>query len=423
MAHEGLTGGNGRPSDANGRPGATNGMSGDVFSRPGAANGRAGDAELASRQPDWAKSTAPLEIRPGPRHRAGSVTEYPMPAGGGADSWQSPRRAPRPVGHPGDVQPGQPEPITTGRGARIGLRAAVVGLTIVAVLVAVGYGIYDYMRVPPLTDLSAEVVSDSQIDLGFVQSGILSRILVHSGEHVKSGQLLAEETVAGLAQEVAADRQAVSNDEAIVGQLNQLLNQVTYEASQVSSDAGKTAQTTAPLQVDLANANSQLLRDRDQLTVATAIAAEATIRAPAAGTVTSISGQPGEVVTGAGVAGSGATGGAVAVTPHFQLFPSSQSVAGSGSTAPVVVLATGGPTLINVVVPETQIGLVHLGDTVIVTPTVPGLHPVSGTVTQIFSSSVVAAGQVSYEVQVTVASHSDVHALLLGMTATATFRH
>lgn len=379
--------------------------------------------------PDWSPPNSPGAIR--------RPVPHPMPDDGGADSWQSTRRAPRPAGNPGDLQRGaggpalrdqprvlgQPEPITTGRGARIGRRAVVITLAIVVVLAAVGYGIYSYLRVPPLTDLSAQVVSSNQIDLGFPQSGVLSRVLVHTGEHVAAGVLLAQETVAGLDQQVTADKQEVSNDEAIIKQLNTLLGEVNYEVSIDPTKVDTAAENTAPLQVDLANANSQLLRDRSQLSIATATAAEQEIRAPAAGTVMSISGQPGEVVTGAGVSGTSSTGGAVVVTPHFQLFPSQQSVAGSASASPVILLQTSGPTLINVVVPETQIGLVRLGSPVTITPSVSGLGPVSGTVTEIFSSSVVAAGQVSYEVQVTVVSHHDEHALLPGMTATATIRH
>lgn len=405
----------------------------------GSGNGAA-DADTAvyavPQQPGQAPVTQqPRQVRPTdtkpfpawpqqdePAPRGTRPAAYPAPDDGGADSWQSARRAPRRAGNPGDLQPGQPEPITTGRGARLGLRAAVISLTILAVLAAIGYGVYAYMRVPPLTDLSAQVVSNSQIDLGFPQTGILSRVLVHSGEHVVTGQVLAEETVAGLAQEVAADRQAVDNDEATIKQLNELLDEVSYDVSAASSVPGKTVVTTAPLEVDLANANSQLLRDRAQLAIAEATAAEEVIRAPAKGTVLSITGQPGEVVSGAGVASSGSTGGTVTVTPRFQLSPPQQSVAGSGSASPVVVVATGGPVLVNVVVPETQIRLVRLGSPATIKPTVSGLGPVSGTVTQIFSSSVVAAGVVSYEVQVTVVSHRG-EDLLPGMTATAAIEH
>jgi biotin carboxyl carrier protein len=424
--------------------------------------GERGDAEGSIHRPDSTLPMAPLQVRPAayptrddskadlrqpprrlpqpggsPGDLQGddswqSTRRAPRPADlQGDDSWQSTRRAPRSAASPGNLQPGldrpapgdqprvlsQPQPITTGPGARIGLRAVVIALTIVAVLAAGGYGVYVYLKVPPLTDLSAQVVSNGEIDLGFPQAGVLSQVSVHSGEHVTAGQSLAQETVAGLAQEVTADKQAVSSDEGLIRGVNQLLNGVSAESSSVLPS------TTAALEVDLQNDKAQLDRDKANLNTELALAAAAVIKAPAAGTVVSISGQPGEVVSGAGVGGSGATGGAVTVTPHFQLSPSQQSVAGAASASPIVVLATGGPVYVNVIVPESQIRLVHLGSRVTITPSVSGLGSVSGTVTTIFSSSVVAAGVVSYEVQVQVASHGDARALLPGMTATATIGH
>jgi multidrug efflux pump subunit AcrA (membrane-fusion protein) len=425
--------------------------------------GELGDAEGSIRRPDSTLPMTPIGVRP-----AGSPTRddsqadlrqpprrMPQPVGSpgdlpgddswqstrraprpkappgdlpGDDSWQSTRRAPRPVASPANLQPGngrpapgdqprlvaQPEPITAGSGARIGLRAVVIALTIVAVLAAGGYGVYVYLKVPPLTDLSAQVVTNGQLDLGFTQTGTLGQILVHSGEHVAAGTVLADETVAGLAQEVAADRQAVSIDQGLIRNVNQLLANVSVETPVVL------ASTSAALEVDLANDKAQLLRDKANLGTAQALAAAAQIKAPAAGTVLSVSGQVGEVVSGTGVAGSGATGGAVTVTPKFQLSPSQQSVAGAASASPIVVLALGGPVYVNVIVPESQIRLVRMDSRVTITPSVSGIGPVSGTVTQIFSDSVVAAGVVSYEVQVQVAPHGAARDLLPGMTATAT---
>jgi hypothetical protein len=425
--------------------------------------GEVGDADGSIRRPDSTLPMAPIGVRPnGYPMRDDSRADLrppprrmPQPVGSpgdlpgddswqstrraprqvaspgdlpGDDSWQSTRRAPRQVASPGNLQPGidrstpggqprllaQPEPITTGRGARIGLRAAVIALTIVTVLAAGGYGIYVYLKVPPLTDLSAQVVSNGQLDLGFTQTGTLSQVLVRSGEHVKDQQVLAEESVAGLAQQVAADRQAVSIDQGLIRSVNQLLAGVSVESPTVL------ASTTAGLDVDLVNDKAQLARDKSQLNTALAIAAAAEIKAPAAGTVLSVSGQLGEVVSGTGVAGSGATGGAVTVTPKFQLSPSQESVAGAASASPIVVLALGGPVYVNVIVPESQIRLVRMGSRVTITPSVSGIGPVSGTVTQIFSDSVVAAGVVSYEVQVQVAPHGAARDLLPGMTATAT---
>ena len=135
----------------------------------------------------------------------------------------------------------------------------------------------------------------------------------------------------------------------------------------------------------------------------------------------SVDGAPGEVVSGAGVAGANSTGGSVTVTPGFELFPAHQSSAGSqASTQPVVVLDVGGPLVVNVVVPESQIGLVHVGAPVKITPGIAGPDPTPGVVSEIFPSSIVAGGVVSYEVQVKGSSPASTRGWLPGMTATAT---
>jgi multidrug efflux pump subunit AcrA (membrane-fusion protein) len=418
-----------------------------------------------------------------------------------------------------------------GRGARLGARAAVAALVAVVALTAIGYGVYTATRVPPLTSLAAQVASTGQVDLGFPESGTLSKVLVHAGQHVTAGQVLAVETVAGLSQQIAADEQSIQTDQLDINELNSLMNsekqelaaasaaqqqqaatdvdsaaneisgtdasrqatinafknevkdaqttlasdQTQYtelcgnsptagssceslshqvdedqqalssaeaslsaqeqsqaewtaaaqkaEADQQAAQAGETQNTAlllAPLTVDLTNARSQLARDQAQLTTDEAKSSGDDLQAPQAGTVVSMSGSPGEVVSGNGVSGGDYTGGTVTVTPGFQLNPSQQSSAGSQSSAtPVAVLEVGGPLLLNVIVPEDQIGLVHVGAPATVSAKVAGLSSLQGKVSQIFPGSVVAAGVVSYEVQVRVDSTSSTHGWLQGMTATA----
>jgi multidrug efflux pump subunit AcrA (membrane-fusion protein) len=446
-----------------------------------------------------------------------AVMTYPRPGEG--------IQLPPPTGH-------HPVLVARGTGARLGVRAAVVAVAIVAVLTAVGYGVYAAAQTPPLTDLSAQVVSTGQVALGFPQTGVLSGVFVHPGEQVAAGQMLATETVAGLAQQVTADQQAVANDQLIVRQLKTLLNEASHEAAasttsqqqvaaaavssataaiasslparqaaisafeaevsaanqtlqtdessyanacgssptggsgcqslahevaadklalssaqanlsaqqaaqadweaeasrlladQQAAQAGLNGDTTlalAPLDVDLANAKSQLVRDQAQLVTDQAKKAEGDLQAPQAATVVSVDGAPGEVVSGSGVAGVSATGGSITVTPGFELFPAQQSTAGSqASPAPIVVLEVGGPLLINVVVPESQIGLVRVGAPVTIGPKVAGPSTAQGVVTEIFPSSIVAAGVVSYEVQVKVTSPAGRRGWLPGMTASAT---
>lgn len=421
--------------------------------------------------------------------------------------------------------------VAAGSGPRLGVRAAVVALTALVILAAIGYGVYATMQTAPLTDLSAEVVSTGQVALGFPQSGVLAKVFVRPGEHLAVGQVVATEMVAGLNQQVTADEKAVRTDQDDIDVLQALLteankdatadiasqqqvaaagvssatgaidstqsarqaaisafqaevnaatqtlqtDEATYASTCGSSPAGSagcqslshtvaedkqslsaaqanlsaqqaaqaeweaeanrlladeqaaqeglnqnTTLALAPLDVDLASARSQLVKDQAQLATDQARQAEERLQAPLAGTVVSVDGQPGEVVSGTGVSGGNATGGSVTVKPGFDLFPSQQSSVGSQASSPVAVLDVGGALLVNVVVPESQIGLVRLGAPVSIVPDVSGPRPASGVVTEIFPSSIVAAGVVSYEVQVKANSHANWNGWLPGITATAT---
>lgn len=428
----------------------------------------------------------------------------------------------------------QPVIIDKGRGPRLGARALIAALIAIVVLGGIGYAVFASTRPAPLTALAAEVASTGQVDLGFPNSGVLSNVYVHSGQHVQAHQVMATEIVAGLTEQVTADQQAVATDQTDITQLNALITsaqqelaadnasqqqvaasgvasaaqaidsttaaqqqtidafkaEVTQATTQLNSDQALYASTCgsspngtgsnqslcttmahevssdqsaltsaqaalteqqqaqqewtavqnrtlqdsqaaqqgltnnssfelSPLEVDLQNAKSQLARDQAQLTTDKARSTEGTLIAPEGGTVVSIDGAIGEVVSGAGVSGGSFSGGTVNVTPGFQLFPSQQSSAGSQGTPPVAVLSVGGPLLVNVVVPETQIGLVHVGAKVTITPKVTGPQALHGVVSQIFPNSIVAGGVVSYEVQVKISNRSGRAGWLPGMTATA----
>ncbi len=313
-----------------------------------------------------------------------------------------------------DIPVANPRLTRRGPGARPGRRAAVASLIVAAVLVSSCLAVYAYSRTPPLTGLSAQVTSNGQVELDFPVAGVLSAINVSPGQVVRAGQVLATEAIPGLAGQVTVGRESVSADEATVAELERILAEAQAQglASAVTVEA------------DVANGQNQLAKDRAQLAAEQSQAAAERLVAPQAGRILSVNGAIGEVVSSTGVAASGYTGGSVAVRPGFQLFPSQQSSAGSSAMwSPVVVLAVGGPLLVNVVVPQSQIGLVRQGATVSITADVPGLPPVHGVVDEIFPSSVVAAGVVSYEVRVSVPATADARRYLTGMTATASIGH
>lgn len=498
-------------------------------------------------------SGSPLPATPAPQ---ASDSQPPLPPG--SDDVVDLRDAAAPAAHPAPPAPTWPPasrradeptaatglaPVPARPARRVGRRAGVAAAVVVVALAGVGFAGYRLSQSAPLTNLSGEVVSNGQVSLGFPYSGILSSVLVHAGERVAKGQVLATEVVPGSAEQLAADRTALAADEAQVAGLRSLLAQVqaalqretagqaqvasaevqaavtaiaaagasqsnaiaslegqvraaqallqtdqasyraqcpaapsgasqpasateqqcaalahdvaadelavsTAEASTASqetvqaewlalanrdrSDAvaaaagslGPSIVTTASLESDLLRAEQQLPAARAQLAIDESKVGATKLVAPEGGSVVSVAGVAGELVSVTGVGTPAASGGSVAVSPGFQLFPSRQTQAGSGSSSsPVAVLATHGSLLVNVVVPESQIGLVRVGAPATVHPGVAGLRPERGVVVEIFPQSIVAAGVVSYEVQLRLERARGAARYLPGMTVTASIGH
>jgi multidrug efflux pump subunit AcrA (membrane-fusion protein) len=189
--------------------------------------------------------------------------------------------------------------------------------------------------------------------------------------------------------------------------------------AQASVAQGVTPSQVTALEATLAAAEAQLARDEGSLQAASQTAATQTLRAPIAGTVVSVNGAVGEAVGASGVGNAVPSGASVAVTPGFTLFPSTQTITGQQlASTPVVVLKGQAPAYAEILVPESAIGQVHLGDAVTFTPNTQGIGPVRGTVQQIFPRPVVAAGVVSYEVQAQLDGRVPV-SLLTGVTGKA----
>ncbi|HEV2378142.1 MAG TPA: hypothetical protein VGS19_39005 [Streptosporangiaceae bacterium] len=282
----------------------------------------------------------------------------------------------------------------------------------------------------------AGVISSTTASL---QSGLASlRAAVASATHLLNsdeanfqsqctGTAGSQPTCQTLAHQVAADKVSLADAQASLTAQQTRDQQWTANANRELADAqaaqqglaSNSASVLAPTEVQLANAQGQLTRDHAQLLTDESRAAAERILAPASGRVVSVTGTPGEVVSGTGVAGQGDSGGSVNVNPGFQMFPSQGATAGSASDSPILVMATTGPLLVNVVVPESQVGLVHLGQRVTVTPSVAGVAAIHGVVDEIFPSTIVAAGVVSYEVQVKADPTPQARRYLAGMTATA----
>ncbi len=136
----------------------------------------------------------------------------------------------------------QPVIIDKGRGPRLGGRALIAALIAIVVLGGIGYAVFASTRPAPLTSLAAEVASTGQVDLGFPNSGVLSAVYVHPGQHVKAHQVMATEIVAGLTEQVTADQQAVTTDQTDISQLNAL---ITSAQQELAADSASQQQTAA----------------------------------------------------------------------------------------------------------------------------------------------------------------------------------
>lgn len=212
---------------------------------------------------------------------------------------------------------------------------------------------------------------------------------------VAADELALANAKASAQSAIASDENAVSTDERILAD------------AQAQASLGGVSQSSqiATLQEALAVAKSQLQRDQASVTANTETASSQTLKAPIAGKVVSVNGVPGEVVGQGGVADQSPSGSPVAVSPGFTLFPSTQTVSGNTlAQTPVVVLKGSAPAYLEVLVPENQIGEVHIGDKVKFVPNAAGMKTAIGTVEQIYPRPVVAAGIVSYEVQATIQS-------------------
>ena len=400
------------------------------------------------------------------------------------------------------------------RGWYLGLGGAVACVILVVIFLFA-------TSAPPLTNLSAEVASAGEVSLSFPQSGILTRLLVRTGQSVRAGQIIAKESVPGLSQDVAQYKATVSSDiqeedylrklldsqqgsftsnqtslvsflsqelsdsnnalataqaqqQAVVGSTADVVAQsqsalslaeatqqtecagasgtpsgaspvevncmdaqnrvavarvalAQAESTQTVEVAGASATVTqdqrlvaaaqaaytsqlntslpsyVSLQMDLTNVETQTAKDEAALQAAQSKAASQDLLSPISGRIISLNGTIGEVTGLSGLSTTPPAGGTVAVSPGFELFPAASSQSGtSASTAPIAVIQGSKEVVIDALVPEAQIGLVHIGATAVFNPAVSGLRQLRGTVNQIFPKPSVAAGVVSYEVQVLV---------------------
>ena len=244
----------------------------------------------------------------------------------------------------------------------------------------------------------AGVVSSSGVaSLNFGASGRVGTVLVHLGQAVRKGELLATEAGTAGTAAVQADRAAITADKANLAALQ--------------ADGSAAASITAA-QAELAKDRARRAADRMRL-------AATEIVAPRSGTVIAIDGQPGETVSPAGLSGSAAHAQASpGRQPRFSLLPSGPmaSLPATGMALPVIALRTGGGWQVRLLIPQTDTAAVKAGGEVTISVPAAQLSGVKGTITELSPTPVTNSGSAAYEAVVRALSRTPVTPLS-GMTA------
>jgi multidrug efflux pump subunit AcrA (membrane-fusion protein) len=279
-------------------------------------------------------------------------------------------------------------------------RASSILLAVVALVGAVWY-------VPRVVSSDSRsftgIVSSTGItDLNFARGGRVGRVLIHPGETVKTGQVLAAETSPAALAVLSADRAAIAADLAGVRQLR--------------ADSGARDQRAR-----IAAAIAKLAKDRAQLGSDHVKLVEAEIVAPSAGTVMAVNGRVGETVSSDGVHNYPLLSvSSSPQAPAFSLLPEGPrpSVTGNtaGSALPMIVLRGTVGWLVNILVSQDTVGTIRSGERAVISVPAVNLNDVHGHVAGISPTPVRTSAGVAYQVAVNVAGRNRVIPFS-GMTA------
>ena len=242
--------------------------------------------------------------------------------------------------------------------------------------------------------LTGTVMSSGVVTLNFTDSGEIAAIDVFLGQTVRKGQVLAAEYAPDAGSVMTADRAAIASDRARISELR------AAEAANPAAASVDNAQIAA--------GNAQLAADEAQLATERAKAAAAEIIAPAPGLVVAVNGQPGEVVTAAGirnyVADSQQT--SAARSPQFSLLPEGPQSAGESSAGPsalpVIALRTSTTWQVVAHIPENSALHVKPGQAVTISVPAAGITNVPGRIDEVLPTPESTSQGIVYQAVVTI---------------------
>jgi hypothetical protein len=234
--------------------------------------------------------------------------------------------------------------------------------------------------------LSGTVTSNGVVYLNFSSSAQLAAIDARVGQQVRKGELLATEVAPAAAAVLAADRAAITADK-----------------------SGLAAALSGGATAAINTARAQLARDKGELALDRADAAGTRIVAPSAGTVLAVNGEPGETADAEGIRdySSELPGTSLTQQPLFSLFPEgpqSSAVDGSSSAAslPIIALRTSDTWQVTMLVPESSVADVKVGQNVTIDVPAASISGVPGRVQELLTTPVVTPQGTGYQAVVTV---------------------
>jgi HlyD family secretion protein len=302
---------------------------------------------------------------------------------------------------------------TKGKASRLERRSAKSGRTgwafflVVLLIGAVATGYYYWQRTnrassapdvklrivrPEMRELNATVVATGTIRLrtgaevrvGAEISGIVAKLNVTVGSHIEKGDVIAEIESRGLESKISQARAQIDVDQMALRKVERELER----SHQLSAEGLIPRQQTEDLEGDLRSAQARLEKSRSDLAVVESDLPYLTIRAPIAGTVSSVSTQQGE------------------------------TVAASFNAPTFVTIIEDNALELIAMVDETDIGNVRSGNPVVFTTETFPSREFRGVVERVAPKATIISGVVNYETAIAI--RADAPMLRPDMTANVT---
>lgn len=272
---------------------------------------------------------------------------------------------------------------------------------------------------------SGNIAASHELDLGFKTSGVVQRILVHAGQHVVTGQLLAEldpesaevsleqaraslqsaeaslaqseedegETSTGSGQGATASAAVASSPAEggaeptgttpSIGQSSASSGKTTPSSSSTpSKSSGESSSTSsspssssttehhesaATREANIASASATVRSDKLAVQSAEQAVQDTRLYAPSVGTIVSLEGEVGESVSGDGTSKTSPSASSETGSGPTGSSPSSSSDSGGSSSGSFAVLTDLESMQLVVALSESEVGHVHVGQPATVT--------------------------------------------------------